>query len=64
MVAGNRVVVGSDDGFVYVVSLVDGKEVWSNEIGQPVGSSPAVAGGRFYVGSDYGALSPSGGTLK
>ncbi|HXG48365.1 MAG TPA: PQQ-binding-like beta-propeller repeat protein, partial [Methylomirabilota bacterium] len=56
VVAGDKVVVGSDDGRLYVVSLKDGTELWSYEIGQPVGSSPAVAGDRVIVGSDDGGV--------
>jgi len=48
--------VGSDDGRVYLVRLKDGKELWSYEIGAPVGSSPAVADGRFIIGADDGSV--------
>ena len=56
VVAGDKVVVGSDDGRVYVVSLKDGNKLWSYEIGKPVGSSPAIANGRFVIGSDDGSV--------
>ena len=46
VVCGDKVVVGSDDGRLYVVSLDKGKELWSYEIGQPIESSPAVARGK------------------
>ena len=46
VVVGDKVVVGSDDGRLYIVSLKDGSELWSYEIGQPVGSSPAVVDGK------------------
>ena len=46
MICGDKVVVGSDDGRLYVVSLDKGKEVWSYEVGQPIESSPAVARGK------------------
>jgi len=45
-------VAGSDDGRVYLLSLDKGRELWSYEIGQPVGSSPAVAEGKVVIGSD------------
>jgi len=48
------VVVGSEDGRLYLLRLSDGKQVWSYEIGQPVTSSPAVANGMVVVGSDDG----------
>jgi outer membrane protein assembly factor BamB len=50
------VVVGSDDGRVYMVSLDQGKELWSYEIGQPVESSPAVADGWLVIGCDDGGV--------
>ena len=49
-------VVGSDDGRLYVVSLDGGKELWSYEIGQAVGSSPAIAAGKIIVGSEDGSV--------
>jgi outer membrane protein assembly factor BamB len=56
VVATDKVVVGSDDGRIYLVNLADGKELWSYEIGQAVESSPAVADGRFVVGSNDGGI--------
>jgi len=38
--AGNTAVVGSDDGYVYVVDLATGKDVWKYEIGAPVRHPP------------------------
>ena len=32
--------------------LETGKELWSYEIGQAVGSSPAVAGGKVVIGAN------------
>ena len=51
-----QVAVGSDDGRVYVLGLTDGAEVWNYEIGQPVQSSPALAGGRLIIGADDGVV--------
>jgi outer membrane protein assembly factor BamB len=48
------VVVGSEDGRLYLVSLADGKELWSYEIGQGITSSPAVAGGTIIIGAQDG----------
>jgi hypothetical protein len=56
VVAGDKVVVGSDDGRLYLVSLKDGGELWHYEIGQPVGSSPAVLDGKVIVGSEDGQV--------
>ena len=41
---------------VYVVSLENGEKLWSYEIGQPVGSSPAVVDGKIVIGSDDGGV--------
>ena len=51
-----RFVVGSDDGRLYLLSLAQGKEVWSYDAGQPIESSPAVADGRVVIGVDDGAV--------
>jgi outer membrane protein assembly factor BamB len=56
VVAGDKVVFGSDDGSVYMVSLADGKQLWSYEIGQAVASSPAVADEKIVIGSDDGGV--------
>jgi outer membrane protein assembly factor BamB len=56
VVADGKVVFGSDDGIVYIVSLQDGKQLWSYEIGQAVGSSPAVADEKIVIGSDDGSV--------
>ena len=56
VICGDKVVVGSDDGRVYVVSLDTGKEVWSYEVGQPIESSPAVARGKVVIGADDGSV--------
>jgi outer membrane protein assembly factor BamB len=39
-----------------VVSLTTGKQLWSYEIGSAIESSPAVADGRFVVGSNDGSI--------
>ena len=54
VVAGDRVIVGSDDGRLHVVSLTDGQERWNYELGQPVQSSPAVVDGHIVIGCDDG----------
>jgi outer membrane protein assembly factor BamB len=50
------VVVGSDDGWLYLVSLDKGKELWSYEIGQAIESSPAVARAKVVIGADDGGV--------
>jgi len=64
VVVGDKVVVGSDDGRLYVVSLKNGEKLWSYEIGKPVGSSPAVADGKIVIGSDDGSVYCFGGKGK
>jgi hypothetical protein len=56
VVADGKVIVGSDDGRLYMVSLADGKELWHYEIGQPVQSSPAVVDGHIVVGAADGSV--------
>jgi outer membrane protein assembly factor BamB len=54
VICGDKVVVGSEDGRLYMIRLSDGSSTWSYEIGQPVTSSPAVARGMVVVGCDDG----------
>ncbi len=54
VICGDKVIIGSEDGRLYLLRLSDGKQVWSYEIGQPVTSSPAVANRMVVVGSDDG----------
>lgn len=56
VVAGDRLVVGSDDGHLFCLNADDGEEVWSLPMPAFVYASPAVAGGRVYVGSTAGRL--------
>jgi outer membrane protein assembly factor BamB len=56
VVAGDRVVVGSDVGKLFCVDKADGNEVWHLPMPAFVYASPAVAGGRVYVGSTAGRL--------
>ncbi|HEY6169436.1 MAG TPA: PQQ-binding-like beta-propeller repeat protein, partial [Verrucomicrobiae bacterium] len=54
VVVDGKVVVGSEDGRLYMLSLKDGKELWNYEIGQGLTSSPAVASGKVVIGSEDG----------
>ncbi|HEC03167.1 MAG TPA: Pyrrolo-quinoline quinone, partial [Phycisphaerales bacterium] len=54
VICGGKVVVGSEDGRLYILKLSDGSKLWSYETGQPITSSPAVAGGIVVVGCDDG----------
>ena len=53
-ICGDRVVVGCEDGRLYMVNVLDGSEIRSFEIGQAISSSPAVAGELVVVGCDDG----------
>ena len=46
----------SMDGTVNILSLADGKKLWSFNAGTPVSSSPAVIKGRFYILTADGRL--------
>ena len=54
--AGDLVVVGSDDGRIYAVKAATGALEWSIETGAEVTSSPAVSDGTVFVGSHDGML--------
>jgi outer membrane protein assembly factor BamB len=54
VICGDKVIVGSEDGRLYLLRLSDGELAWSYDIGQPVTSSPAVANQMVVVGSDDG----------
>ncbi len=43
--------VGSNDHYVYAFSMTNGSRLWRYPTGGPVSSSPAVADGRVFVGS-------------
>jgi hypothetical protein len=46
--------VGSDDNNIYALNATDGIKLWSYPTGGAVDSSPAVANGITYVGSEDG----------
>jgi eukaryotic-like serine/threonine-protein kinase len=47
-------VAGSEDGRLYLLSLADGKLIWSYELGKPVTASPAIADGWVVIGAEDG----------
>jgi len=55
-ICDNKVVVGSEDGRLYLLCLADGKEIWSYQIGRPVMSSPRIVNGMVLVGADDGGV--------
>jgi outer membrane protein assembly factor BamB len=46
------VYVGSPEGNVYALNAKTGAKLWSYTTPNPVGSSPVVANGMVYIGSD------------
>ena len=56
VIVGDKVVFGSGDGWVFVLSLKDGSKLWSYEIGRPIMSSPAVVDGRVLLGANDSRL--------
>jgi outer membrane protein assembly factor BamB len=54
VICGDKVIVGSEDGRLYLLRLSDGSRVWSYEAGQAITSSPAVAAPVVVVGCDDG----------
>lgn len=47
----NVLYFGSDDGNVYAVDAINGRQIWKRTTGGPVPSTPAVAGGIVYIAS-------------
>ena len=56
VIVGNRVVVGSDEGRLYMLDVKTGDNVWEYELGGSLGASPAVADGKLVIGSDDGTV--------
>jgi outer membrane protein assembly factor BamB len=54
VICDGKVIVGSEDGRLYVLSLSDGKERSAYQIGRPVMSSPYIVNGLVLVGADDG----------
>jgi outer membrane protein assembly factor BamB len=49
LVVGDHVVVGSDDGYVYVVDLETGAKQWAYNTGTPIKASPVACGETVVV---------------
>src|SRR5258708_999147 len=66
-VVNQQVFIGSDDGNLYALSLVDGKKLWAFKTGGEVESSPLVLDHTVFNGSSDGflyALDAASGALK
>ncbi len=51
-----RLVFGDKAGWVYMLSVEDGKRIGELKIGDNVNSTPAVLEGRIYIGAFNGNL--------
>ncbi|MDF1790991.1 MAG: PQQ-binding-like beta-propeller repeat protein [Thalassobaculaceae bacterium] len=49
VLVGDRLLIGSSDGFVYAISPYSGKLLGRIEVGEPIYVAPIVAGGTVYV---------------
>jgi len=56
VVTSTKVLFAGMDGNVSILGLADGKKKWSFNAGTPVGSSPAVVKGKFYILTEDGRL--------
>jgi Ca-activated chloride channel family protein len=54
--ADDKLVIGTEDGYVICLDADDGELLWRVEIGEPVRFQPALWDGWVYVGTDYGTL--------
>ncbi len=50
-VAGDRIVVGGNDGELYCLAAADGAILWQHHVGAGIWSSPAVVDGKVVFGS-------------
>ncbi len=58
-VADGKVFIGADDGKLYCFNATNGQVIWTYLTGESIRSSPIVAYGNVYVGSDSSSSSPS-----
>ena len=56
MVTKDKVIFGSMDGKLYMVSIEEGLEIASYEIGEPISSTPAVLSDKIIVGCEDGKV--------
>jgi len=56
VIAGEKVVVGSMDGKLYLIDLNGGEMITRYEIGSSISSTCAVANGWIFVGCEDGNL--------
>ena len=56
VVCRDRIVVGSDDGRLYLIDRTTGAQVWAYDVGEAVVSSPAVVPHWVVIGADDGRV--------
>jgi hypothetical protein len=49
-------VFGDKAGWLYMLSAEHGKRLWELKIGENVNATPAILGGRIYIGAFNGKL--------
>jgi outer membrane protein assembly factor BamB len=52
VIVGDRVFIGSNDGHLYELSLLDGRERWKHNAGKPISAAPAVGEGVLVIGCE------------
>jgi outer membrane protein assembly factor BamB len=55
-VVDDRLVFGDKSGWIYMLAVADGKRLGELKIGENLNSTPAVFGGRIYIGAFNGNL--------
>ena len=55
-VVDGRLVFGDKAGWIYMLSAKDGKRLGELKIGDNINSTPAIIGGRIYIGAFNGKL--------
>jgi eukaryotic-like serine/threonine-protein kinase len=51
VIAGDAILLGSGDGFLYCLDASTGRQRWRTDLGGPVPSAPAVSGGLVFATS-------------
>jgi outer membrane protein assembly factor BamB len=64
VLANGYVFVGSDDGYLYTLSLADGTKVWEFNTGTPIKSSPAISGNLLVISNFAGQLMGFAGEME
>lgn len=61
VICGGKAIIGSEDGRLYLIDLISGKEVYSYVVGSPIIGSPIIADGALIVGAGDGYVYALGG---